>query len=164
MSLADVTKKIKDKLAPSKVITIDGVSFVIRVASYEHQTILDTLTEELKDGDTATAEEITRKSIAYSLESVDGEDVTTDRAALMEEIRKWPSFLVNTLGATIMNFRYESSLMTAEKTKYEWFNIEDFVLNKSADKVKSDLAAEEAAAASAEGADPSALKVHVEKE
>ena len=150
MDMSKITAKINAKLRPSKTLEVGGVVFELTVPTFEQQSILDELTaaigksaskgaisdgaapEDIDEGsvDSATAEELARRAVAYSLRSVDGEEV--DVTSLVEEIRSWPGVLVAALSSAALNYRYEVAARMADSAKYEWFDIKAFSLKTAA--------------------------------
>ena len=170
MDLSKITAKINSKLRPKKTLEVMGVVFELTVPTFEQQAILDDLTSaveksaskgSIKEGaepedmdessvDSASAEELARRAVAYALHSVDGEAL--DPESLVEEVRAWPGVLIAALSSAAMNYRYEVAARMAESAKFEWFNIKEFSLKTSAaavhKAVEEERAREEEAARS----------------
>lgn len=168
MDMSKITANINAKLRPSKTLEVGGVVFELTVPTFEQQSVLDELTssveksaskgavkdgaspEDLDEGsvDSATAEELARRAVAYSLKSVDGEIV--DPNELVEELRNWPGVLIAALSSAALNYRYEVAARMADSAKYEWFDIKGFSLSTAASAVhkavEEERAREEAAA------------------
>lgn len=134
MDLSQITKNIQNTLNPVKELNIGGMVFSIKVPTFEHQAILDFLAEEAskENHDSALDEEYIRKTIAYSLVAVNGEDLTAPIDDLLEELRKWPQSLVNMLSAAVTNYRMEVAAKMSADMDYAWFNIKDFALQQEA--------------------------------
>ena len=142
MDLSKITAKINSKLALTKAIDVQGVAFVLKVPNFEHQAIIDELTNTMDESpESGQGEDLARRVVAYALESVDGDSVGTDTVAITEEVRKWPAYLVNTLGAAAINFRLEMAAKAALETTFEWFDIKDFQLKKDEVAAKSEAKA-----------------------
>lgn len=142
MDLSKITAKINSKLALTKAIDVQGVAFVIKVPNFEHQAILDEITNTMDVApETGQGEELARRVVAYALLSVDGEPVGGDTIAVTEEVRKWPAYLVNTLGAAAINFRLEMAAKAALETTFEWFDIKEFKLKKDEVAAKAEAKA-----------------------
>ena len=170
MDLSKITAKINSKLRPKKTLEVMGVVFELTVPTFEQQAILDDLTSaveksaskgSIKEGaepedmdessvDSASAEELARRAVAYALHSVDGE--VLDPESLVEEVRAWPGVLIAALSSAAMNYRYEVAARMAESAKFEWFDIKEFSLKTSAaavhKAVEEERAREEEAARS----------------
>ena len=131
MDLSKITEKINAKVSLTKKVDINGINFVIKVPTFEHQSIIDELIGKIDSAPEAgQGDELARRVVAYSLVSVDEESIGTDLTALMDALRTWPAFMVNTLGAAAINYRLEMAAKAAMSTTFEWFDLNDFKLKK----------------------------------
>lgn len=154
MNLSSLTKKLNSKLALTKEVVVSGIKFVVTVPSFEQQAILDALSSEVdKENPTeGAAEEFARRTLAYSLVSVDGEDLAGDTTTLVEEIRKWPPALVSSVTAAALNLRLEVAAKITDETVFEWFDVEKFSMHMAEKKAKELAAKDTASNAQAETA------------
>ncbi len=148
MDFSKITQKIYKASASGKEATVLGVKYTFKLPSMEQQKILDNIftgASKMEPGSEdrlIASADIRSRSIAYGLESIDGEiipDVVNgvDRdKALTEEIRKWPDMVTNALYRVTLDMKVESAVRLSEKMEYDWFGNKDFDMAPSEETVE----------------------------